>query len=89
MFNQNHSIFAGMTTAALQAALSSAQNAYVALSSGTQAAAVTLRSGEASERSVTYRQTDLGALVRLINELQACLGLVHTPRSRPARFIFR
>jgi hypothetical protein len=73
-FNQNDSVFAGMSQPALQAALSSAQTALIALQSGAQVATVTYSMGEGN-RSVTYRRSNPGALVQLINELKACLGM--------------
>lgn len=78
-FNQTASIFAGMSQPALQAALNSAQAAYIALASGAQVTTVTYSQGEGN-RSVTYRRTNQGALVQLIGELKACLGI--TPYSR-------
>ncbi len=79
MFRSDRSLLAGMSTVALQAALSSAQTAYLTLSSGTNTASVSLASGEVT-RTVTYRQTDLGSLAALIQLLQAQLGLVTRPR---------
>lgn len=73
-FALDRSVFAGMTPAALQAALNSAQTALVALQSGQQA--VTVSYGEAgAQRHVQYKAPEIGGLVQLINELQACLGL--------------
>jgi hypothetical protein len=78
--------FSGMTPAALQAALTAAQNALIALASGQRAAMVTYAMGDGT-RSVTYTRTDEGKLRQLINELQQALGMPCT-RRRPMRFRF-
>lgn len=88
MFDPAKSVFSGMTTVQLQAALSSAQTAYINLSSGAQAVDVSYTQGESAKR-VTFIQTDLAKLNALIRELQACLGIVRHPRQRAARFVFR
>lgn len=88
MFAPSKSIFAGMTTTQLQAALTNAQTAYINLSSGAQAVDVSYTQGESAKR-VTFLQTDLAKLNALIRELQACLGVVCHPRERAARFVFR
>jgi gpW len=73
-FNINYSVFAGMSPTALQTALTNAQNALIALQSGSQV--VTLSYGEGvGTKHVQYRAPEIGGLVQLINELQACLGL--------------
>lgn len=73
-FNPNLSVFAGMSPTALQAALNSAQTALIALQSGNQVMTVSYGEGNGMKR-VEYRATDTGALVQLITELQAQLGL--------------
>ena len=86
MFNTNTSIFAGMSTAALQTALANAQQAYLDLSSGTKGESYSYTQGEGA-RSVTYSRANIGALVALIKELQVQLGIVTRGR-RPIRFLF-
>lgn len=73
-FNPNHSVFAGMDPATLQAALSSAQAALIALQTGAQVMTVSYGEGNGMKR-VEYRATNIGGLVQLITELQAQLGL--------------
>lgn len=87
MYDSTTSIFAGMSTAQLQAALAAAQQAYVDLSSGVKVVTASYTQGDGA-RSVTYTQTDLPRVVALIKQLQAQLGVVMRPR-RPVRFIFR
>ncbi len=86
MFNTNTSIFAGMSTAALQTALANAQQAYLDLSSGSKGESYSYTQGEGA-RSVTYSRANIGALVALIKELQVQLGIVTRGR-RPIRFLF-
>jgi hypothetical protein len=83
-YNPRDSIFAGMSTEQLQAALISAQNAYLNLQTGAQAVTLSYAQGDGS-KSVTYIQTNTGALVQLIRQLQAQLGMTPHPR-RPIRF---
>lgn len=73
-FQQSHSVFAGMAPATLQQALTSAQNALIALQTGQQVAEVSYGEGGGSKRT-QFRATDVGKLTQMINELQACLGL--------------
>ena len=73
-FNPNLSVLAGMSPAALQAALSSAQTALIALQTGSQVMTVSYGEGNGMKR-VEYRAANIGGLVQLINELQAQLGL--------------
>ncbi|MDA8092339.1 MAG: gpW family head-tail joining protein [Betaproteobacteria bacterium] len=87
MYNTTTSIFAGMSTAQLQAALSAAQQAYLDLSSGVKVVTASYTQGDGA-KSVTYTQTDLPRVVALIKQLQAQLGIVTRPR-RPIRFIYR
>jgi len=80
------SIFAGMTTGQLQAYLTSAQQAFIELSSGKSAVSVSYAQGDGS-KSVTYRSVDLAALTRLIRMLQQELGLITRAR-RAIRPVF-
>lgn len=67
-------IFTGMAPAALQAALTSAQTALIALTTGQQVATASYASGEGN-RSVTYTRADADKLRGLIQDLQAALGI--------------
>ncbi|MGE4773909.1 gpW family head-tail joining protein [Yersinia enterocolitica] len=80
MFNAKTSLLAGtMTRAQLEAALNQAQQAYIELSAGAKGVSFSYAQGDGT-RSVTYQQTDLGALMGLIQLLQAQLGIVPRPR---------
>ncbi|CAI1576723.1 gpW [Serratia proteamaculans] len=80
MFNPNSSLLAGaMTRDQLQAALTSAQQAYLELSTGTKGVSFSYTQGDGT-RSVSYQQTDIGQLMALIQLLQAQLGIVSRPR---------
>jgi hypothetical protein len=87
MYNPNTSIFAGMSTAAVQTALNNAQQAYIALSTGTKVEVAVYAQGDGT-KSVTYNKANLGDLVSLIKQLQAQLGVVHRAR-RPISFRYR
>jgi hypothetical protein len=76
---QTNSLLAGMDTATLQAALTSAQTALLALQTGQQTASVSLGSGPVT-RALTYRATNTATLAALIMELQRQLGIVKRPR---------
>ncbi len=82
-FNQNASVFAGMSRQALQAALDDAQRALVKLKLGEKVVTVSYAEGE-GQRSVHFSSAKEGSLVQMINELKACLGI-----SRHARSGFR
>lgn len=84
MRDPRRSIFYGMTTAQLQAALASAQQAYIALSTGTKGVSFSYTQGDGT-KSVTYAQTDTMRLVAMIDELKELLGIVRRSR-RPMRF---
>jgi hypothetical protein len=86
LFNPSTSIFAGMSTTALQTALANAQQAYLDLSSGAKGESYSYSQGDGS-KSVTYSRANIGALVVLIKELQVQLGIVSRGR-RPIRFRF-
>lgn len=87
IYQASKSIFAGMTTAQLQAALSAAQQAYLDLASGAKVVTVSYTQGDGA-KSVTYAQTSMANLVALIKQLQAQLGIVQHPRA-PIRFVYR
>jgi hypothetical protein len=80
-FDPNTSLFAGLDTATLQAALSSAQAALIALDSGKQTVNVQVTGG-GQHREVTFAKIDRGGLVNLIRQLQAQLGIIAAPRTR-------
>jgi hypothetical protein len=86
-YNPATSIFAGMTTQQLQAALASAQRAYLDLSTGGKVVTAAYTQGDGS-RSVTYTAASLPNLVALIKQLQAQLGIVCHGR-RPIRPMYR
>lgn len=86
-YNPSTSIFAGMSTPALQAALTSAQQAYIDLTTGGKLEVAAYTQGDGS-KSVTYTRAQLGALTLLIKQLQAQLGIISRPR-RAMRFTFR
>ena len=86
-FNPRISIFAGMTTAALQAALASAQAAYIELTIGGKPQAAAYTQGDGA-KSVTFTPATIANLVQMINELQAQLGYRRFAR-RPIRFGYR
>jgi hypothetical protein len=78
-FDPNSSILAGMDDAVVRANLVQAQAAYLALSSGQQVATATYGQGDGT-KSVTFRQTDLAALVQSIKLMQQQLGIPGTGR---------
>jgi hypothetical protein len=78
-FALDRSVFAGMAPTALQAALSSAQTALVNLQTGAQAVSLTYGEGNGTKH-VTFQRTEIGGLVALIGELQACLGIARHAR---------
>lgn len=69
------SIFDGMTNDQLQTALTNAQNAYIALSTGSKGETFSYTQGDGT-RSVTYTRTNIGQLTILIRQLQEKLGIV-------------
>jgi hypothetical protein len=73
-FDVDRSVFGGMSPAVLQNALDNAQTALIALLSGQQVVRVSYGEG-AGTKHVEYKAPQIGGLVQLINELQACLGL--------------
>jgi len=86
-YNPQTSIFAGMTKAQLQAALTAAQQAYLDLSLGAKAVTLSYAQG-AGSKSVTYQQTSLPNLTALIKQMQMQLGLVRHARG-PMRPVYR
>ncbi len=86
-YDPTSSIFAGMSTAQLQAALATAQQAYLDLSSGAKVVSASYTQGDGA-KSVTYTQAQLPQITALILQLQRQLGLVSGVR-RPVRFVFR
>ena len=86
MYNPSTSILAGMSTDALRAALASAQQAYLELSTGAKVQTAVYTHGDGN-RSVTFTPANLGALTALIKQLQSQLGIVRGGR-RPIGFRF-
>ncbi len=86
-YDPTRSIFAGMSTAALQTALANAQQAYLDLSTGSKVVTASYTQGDGA-KSVTYTQAQLPQLTALIQQLQRQLGLISGGR-RPVRFVFR
>lgn len=85
-FDTTQSVLAGMTTAQLQAALTSAQTAYVQLMTGSKAVTVSYAQGD-GQKTVSYQQTNAQQLAAFIRLLQAQLGI--GAMRRPVRFNFR
>lgn len=86
-FNAANSLLAGMTTAQLQAALASAQAAYIALSTGSKGESFSYTQGDGS-KSVTYTRVSLPQLANMIKLLQSQLGIVTRARN-PMRIVFQ
>lgn len=86
-FDPSDTILSGMSTAQLQAALASAQQAYTDLVTGNKVASATYAQGDGT-KSVSYTKAELPNLTAFIRLLQAQLGLVARPR-RPVSFNFR
>jgi hypothetical protein len=86
-YTPSTSIFAGMPTAQLQAALSVAQQAYLDISTGAKAVTINYTQGDGA-KSVTYQMSSLPNLVALIQQLQMQLGIIRHAR-RPRRLIYR
>lgn len=86
-FNPANSLLAGMTTAQLQAALASAQAAYIALSTGSKGESFSYTQGDGS-KSVTYTRASLPQLANMIKLLQSQLGIVTRVRN-PMRIVFQ
>lgn len=84
--NPGISIFTGMDRAALQQALTNAQQAYVALSTGSKGESFSYTQGDGT-RSVTYTRANIQQLTMLIRQLQVELGIVTRAR-RPIRPLY-
>lgn len=76
----------GMTEPQLQAALTAARTAYLALMSGQQGVQFSYDQG-AGAKSVTYNQTSVQQLTFLIRQLQQALGISGVAR-RPRRMLY-
>ncbi|MCP9269872.1 gpW family protein [Xenorhabdus sp. XENO-1] len=71
---QRTSLLTGMSREQLKAALSTAQSAYIELSTGTKGVSFSYTQGDGT-RSVSYQQTSLGDLLALIQAIQTELGI--------------
>lgn len=78
-FDPTTSILAGMSTDVLQAALASAQQAYLDLQTGAKVVTVSYGQGETT-KAVTYTPATIAGLTSLVRTLQAQLGIVCRPR---------
>lgn len=85
-YNPQASILAGMNTGALQANLTTLQQAYIDLTTGAKVEVAAYTQGDGS-KSVTYTRANLAALVAAIKLIQAQLGIIANPR-KPTRFAF-
>jgi hypothetical protein len=84
--NTTVGLFAGLPRKQLERALARAQQAYLALCTGSKVESVSFAQGDGS-KSVTFTRANLAQLMMLIKTLQAQLGLI--PRARaPLRFAF-
>lgn len=79
-FDPTTSLFAGLSTVALQAALAQAQMAIIALQSGSKAEEVSYATPDGGAKTVKYTRTEMQNLTMLIKQLQAQLGIIDTPR---------
>jgi hypothetical protein len=86
-YDPSQSIFAGMTTAQLQAALAAAQAAYIKLITGGQGVSFSYTQGDGT-RSVTYTAANPANLAALILQLKQQLGIVCRGRA-PVRLLYR
>lgn len=78
-FNRNRGLLAGVQTSVLQKALKDAQDAYIALTTGSKGESYSYTQGDGS-KSVTYSKANVAELAALIQSLQAQLGIVPRPR---------
>lgn len=83
-FNPNLSVLAGMTTAQLQAALATAQQAYTDLMTGQKVVDVGYAQGDGNKH-VRFTEANVQNLVAFISELRAQLGQTRRAR-RPITF---
>jgi hypothetical protein len=79
-------MFAGMTTAQLQALLAQLQQAYIDLISGKRGESFSYAQGDGA-KSVTYTRANAAALVPVIAQVQAALGMCGA-RRRPIRPLY-
>ncbi|BAP37747.1 hypothetical protein AS4_28070 [Acinetobacter guillouiae] len=84
MFDPNTSPLAGMTVPQLQAALQTAQAAYVQLMTGSRGVEFSYSQGDGN-RSVKYEKLDLQQLLQFINMLKLQLGMP-VQRRKPVQF---
>ncbi len=85
-FNPASSLLAGRPTAALQADLAAAQQAYIDLQSGSKVVSVSYAQGSGS-RTVQFTQAEMAGLQNLIRSLQLQLGVIQRGR-QPIRVLF-
>lgn len=81
------SLYQGMARSALQAALTSAQNALIQLNSGAKLVSATYSQADGVKTTAFTPATREG-LVSMIRDLQAELGIIPRAR-RTLRFIYR
>lgn len=79
-------IFAGMSTIDLQAALTAAQTALIELQTGKAAATLSYTQGDGA-KSVSRRVTNVGELTAMILQLQAALGIGRPRRAHRLSFL--
>ncbi|WP_368040891.1 gpW family head-tail joining protein [Acetobacter estunensis] len=82
LYNPDTSILAGMSRDQLQAALASAQNALMQLTTGGKPVSVSYAQGDGS-RSVTYTAASIPSLTALIMQIQRQLGIGRRRALRP------
>jgi gpW len=78
-FDQNASVFAGMSQSALQTALTNAQQALIELKTGAQVVTVNYTVG-GDTKHASYAKPNEAGLVELIGTLKACLGITDHAR---------
>ena len=81
------SLLAGMPRESLQISLTSAQQAYIQLSTGGKVENATYTQGDGS-KSITYTRANIAQLANVIMMLQKQLGIDVRPR-QPLRFEFK
>lgn len=75
------SIFAGLDRTYLQAQLTALQKALISLQAGAQVVTAQYAQGDGN-KSVTFRQADMGSVTATIRMLQKELGVVRHARRR-------
>jgi hypothetical protein len=78
-FDPSKTVFAGVSTAQLQANLAAAQQAYTDLLTGNKPVSLSYTQGDGA-KTATYKPTNVADLTALIQLLQACLGINVRPR---------